>query len=336
MTKVTPQQYTLTNRWGMQIQLMDYGATLTAVKVPVPNAPPVDITLGFNNLSDYHAHPFYFGATIGRVANRIRHGKFALHGQPYQVTCNENATHHLHGGAQGFDKVYWQGTPNANQVSFAHRSPAGTENYPGEVAALVSYELTDENEIIIRYQATTSAATLINLTNHAYWNLAGAGMGDILGHEVEIAAQHYVASDAAHIPTGALHPVQDTAFDFRRAKPIGQQMASSGGYDHCYALSTALCTAHAPRFAARVREPVSGRLLEVYTDQPGMQFYTGNYLTDYALAADQRCQRWGGFCLETQDFPDAINHPQFPSILLTPAQCYQRTTIYRLHFAANG
>ncbi|MES2217488.1 MAG: aldose epimerase family protein [Pseudomonadota bacterium] len=317
-------QYKLINKQGMQINLMNYGATLTSLKIPDKRGNLVELTLGFDELEPYLTHPFYFGCTIGRVANRITNGLFKLNNKNYQLICNENIHSHLHGGKQGFDKIFWQSRQQDNSVTFSHLSAANEEYYPGNLSVDVTYELTDDNELKIHYHATTDQATPVNLTNHTYWNLRGAGNGDILSHELEIFSHQYVETNAKHLPTGRLLGTPNSPFDFRIAKPIGERIRKVTGYDHCYLLDGQL--------AARVREPKSGRMMEVHTTQPGMQFYSGNYLASYRIAESRRTNRWGAFCLETQGLPDAVNHRLFPSIILEPEQVYRHTTSYKFYF----
>jgi aldose 1-epimerase len=234
----------------------------------------------------------------------------------------------LHGGSQGFDKVFWQGQQQDNTVIFTHASTANAEGYPGNLTTTVTYHLTDDNELKIQYHATTDAPTPVNLTNHTYWNLAGAGSGDILAHELEIFAEQYLETDQRNLPTGLVLTVSDSAYDFQARKKIGEHIAQIRGYDHCYVLQSDL--------AARVRDPNSDRKMEVRTSKPGMQFYSGNYLMDTQIAQDRHTQKWGGFCLETQSFPDAVNQPHFPSIILLPEQVYDHSTTYKFYFSANG
>ena len=328
MKNVSPQQFKLANSHGIQIQLMEYGATLTSLKIPDPKQGLVEVTLGFDHLDEYLRHQFYFGCTVGRVANRIANGQFTLQDQTIQLYCNENAYSHLHGGSQGFDKVFWQGQQQDNTVTFTHSSTANAEGYPGNLATTVIYQLTKDNELKIHYRATTDAPTPVNLTNHTYWNLRGAGSGDILAHELEIFASQYLETDHRHLPTGQVLAVGNSALDFQSRKTIGKHLAQIRGYDHCYLLQGEL--------AARVRDPDSGRVMEVRTTKPGMQFYSGNYLADTQIAQHRRTQQWGGFCLETQSFPDAVNQPHFPSIILLPEEVYEHTTTYQFYFSAKG
>lgn len=317
--------YTLKNSHGMQVTLLNYGATLTSLKVPDENQQLVEITLGLTNPADYLQHPFYFGCTVGRVANRIAQGQFTYQNQTYQLARNEKNFCHLHGGEKGFDKVIWAARPFHDRVEFYYHSPAGEEGYPGNLAVTVTYILTPENELKIIYHASTDAATAINLTNHTYWNLAGAGSGHVLDHELEIFSDYYLEADQQHLPTGKILNVADTPFDFRTPHTIGARISAIQGYDHCYVLTK-------QPLAARVRDPISKRTLETYTTQPGMQFYSGNYLYDYAIANDKHTEQWGGFCLETQGFPDAPNQTEFPSIMLLPGKIYAHETIYKVTY----
>jgi aldose 1-epimerase len=312
--------FQLQNVHGMQVHLLDYGATVTAVKVPAKNGELVNLALGFDTLAEYEAHPFYFGCTVGRVANRIAHGKFSHAGNDYHLARNENNFCHLHGGVCGFDKVFWQASQTGNVLVFNYVSPANEEGYPGKLAITTTYTLNDQNELKIQYHATTDAPTPINLTNHTYWNLQGEGT--ILDHTLTIFSDEILAADDNHIPTGNIISVAGTAFDFLEPQKIGACLTPNG-YDHCYVLAT-------PPLAARVTH--SGRTLETFTTQPGMQFYSGNSLHDYPIAAGKHTQRHGGFCLETQGFTDAVNQPHFPTVILLPENIYQHETIYKLYF----
>ena len=326
--------YTLTNAQGVVAKVITYGAIMTELHVPDRHGKLGDIVLGFDNLDQYLAgHPF-FGATIGRVANRIAKGKFTLDGKSYTVATN-NGPNHLHGGLKGFDKVVWQAEPvtttQGASVKFTYLSRDGEEGYPGNLAVTVVYTLTDKNELRIDYTATTDQATPVNLTNHSYFNLAGAAAGDILGHEVMLAANRYTPVDATLIPTGELAPVKGTVMDFTKPLPIGsriQQLTNDPqGYDHNYVLNSG---GKKLALAARVYEPKTGRVLEIRTTEPGLQFYTGNFL-------DGTLKGKGGvvykqhyaFCMEADHFPDSINQPGFPSAVLRPGQTFKQTTIHK-------
>jgi aldose 1-epimerase len=325
--------YTLTNAKGVVAKIITYGAIMTELHVPDRNGRLGDVVLGFDNLDQYLAGHPYFGATIGRVANRIAKGKFTLDGKSYTVATN-NGPNHLHGGLKGFDKVVWQAEPMSTAqgacVKFTYLSRDGEEGYPGNLAVTVVYTLTDQNELRIDYTATTDKATPVNLTNHSYFNLAGAAAGDILGHEVMLAADRYTPVDATLIPTGELAPVKGTVMDFTKPMPIGSRIKQltndPQGYDHNYVLNSG---GKKLALAARVYEPKTGRVLEIRTTEPGLQFYTGNFL-------DGTLKGKGGvvykqhyaFCMEADHFPDSINQPSFPSAVLRPGQTFKQTTIH--------
>jgi len=325
--------YTLTNG-TITAKVMTYGAILTHLVAPDSKGAPADVVLGFDNLDGYLAGHPYFGATTGRYANRIAKGKFTLEGKEYTLATN-NAPNHLHGGNIGLDKRVWKAAVVPGQdpsVRFTYRSPDGEEGYPGNLDIEVTYTLTRDNGIQIDYAATTDKPTPVNLTNHSYFNLAGAGSGDILGHELFLAADQYTPVDATSIPTGEIRAVQGTVMDFTKPTPIGERIArvggDPGGYDHNYVLrnqdgSLAL--------AARVREPRSGRVLEVHTTEPGIQLYTGNYLDGTLRGKGEKpYAKHHAFCLETQHYPDSVNHPSFPSTIVRPGKTYRSKTIYKL------
>jgi aldose 1-epimerase len=326
--------YTLTNAKGVVAKIITYGAIMTELHVPDRNGKLGDIVLGFDNLDQYLAgHPF-FGSTIGRVANRIAKGKFTLDGKSYTVATN-NGPNHLHGGLKGFDKVVWQAEPVATtkgaSVKFTYLSRDGEEGYPGNLAVTVVYTLTDNNELRIDYTATTDQATPVNLTNHSYFNLAGAAAGDILGHEVMLAANRYTPVDATLIPTGELAPVKGTVMDFTKPMPIGSRIKQltndPQGYDHNYVLNSG---GKKLALAARVYEPKTGRVLEIRTTEPGLQFYTGNFLDGTLKGKDGVVYKQHyAFCLEADHFPDSINQPSFPSAVLRPGQTFKQTTIHK-------
>jgi len=328
--------YTLTNAHGMEVRAMSYGAIIVSLRVPDRGGVSDDVVLGFDALDGYLAGPPYFGAIVGRYGNRIAKGRFTLDGQTYQLATN-NGPNHLHGGVKGFDKVVWEAEPfdraGESGVVFTHVSPDGDEGYPGNLNARVTYTLTQANELIVDYNATTSKATPINLTQHSYFNLAGAGTGDILDHVLTIDADRFTPVDATLIPTGELTPVDGTPFDFRRPTAIGArigggdvQLKYGNGYDHNWVLNG---SAGQLRHAARVEDPSSGRTLDVATTEPGMQFYTGNFLDGTLTGKSGRVykQRYG-LCLETQHFPDSPNHAAFPSTILRPGERYQSKTVF--------
>lgn len=328
--------YTLRNAKGAEATVTTYGARLVTLKMPDKTGKLDDIVLGFDNLDGYTQTPPppYFGATIGRYGNRIAGGKFQLDGKTYTLAKN-NGANSLHGGNVGFDKVVWKLTPSSgDSVAMTYLSKDGEEGYPGNLTATVTYTLTDNNELRIEYSATTDKDTVVNLTNHSYFNLAGQGEGDILGHVVMIDADRFTPVDKGLIPTGELKPVDGTPFDFRKPTPIGDridakdpQIALGPGYDHNFVLNH-----HgAPlALAARVTEPKTGRMMEVLTTEPGLQFYTGNFLDGtFKGVGGKVYPRRSAFCMETQHFPDSPNHPDFPSTTLKPGETYHSETVYR-------
>ena len=327
--------YTMTNANGMIARVITFGALLTELHVPDRTGAMADVVLGFKTLDGYEGvHP-YFGGTIGRVANRIAKGKFRLGGQEYTLAIN-NGPNHLHGGNKGFDKRIWraQTVPAANGVAvmFTRVSPDGEEGYPGTLTASVTYTLTNRNELRLDYTATTNKSTPINLTNHSYFNLAGDGAGDILGHELTLMADRFTPVDDTLIPTGDIATVRGTVMDFTRATPIGARIdqvpgPAPGGYDHNYVLNHG---GGVLAVSATVREPKSGRVMDVLTTEPGVQFYTGNFLDGTITGkAGVAYKKHFGFCLETQHYPDSINHPAFPPAVLEPNRTFKSTTVYR-------
>lgn len=327
-------QYILRNSNGMSISLINYGATLTSVQIPNSQGTRQELTLGFDRLEDYLTHDFYFGATIGRVANRIADAYFNYKEHDYFLSKNLDFQHHLHGGEKGLDKVVWHAEvairDDQASVIFFYTSPDDDQGYPGNLDIKVTYSLTLDNELKISFEAETDQATPVDLTNHAYWNLAGAGNGTVLDHVLQIFSDRYVVTDKDLLPTGQIAEVKGSPFDFRKPHPIGERIKdiAIGGYDLCYLLPPVIN--HQPQFIAKISEPISGRILEVYTTQPGLQFYIGNSLRDYPIASGLRTQRYGAFCMETQNLPGAVKYPQFPSPFLLPGDRYQHQTIYRL------
>jgi aldose 1-epimerase len=328
--------YTLTNANGLKVKIITYGATITEVEVPDRNGKLENVTLFRDSLEDYcKDNTPYFGATVGRYANRIAKGKFTLDGKEYTLAVN-NPPNHLHGGIKGFNRVVWKAEevkgPGSVGVVFTYTSPDGEENYPGKLSAKVTYSLTDKDELKMDYEATTDKPTVVNLTNHAYWNLAGAGSGDVLSHEMMINADKYLAIKD-FIPVGAPSPVKDTPMDFTTPKTIGSRILQLGtgkndGYDHCYVLNKKE-GGSALTLAARVVEPASGRVMEVYTTQPGIQFYTGNFLDGAITAGGKTYQKHFAFCLETQHYPDSPNEPDYPTTVLRPGETYKQTTVHK-------
>jgi aldose 1-epimerase len=345
---VAVELYTLTNHHGMVAKVMTYGATLTELHVENAAGKPANIVLGYDRLEPYLAGVPYFGATVGRVGNRIARGEFTLDGRTYQLATNDNGVHHLHGGRKGFDKVVWRAEEVKSlagpTVKFSYRSPDGEEGYPGTLDISVTYTLTDANELRLDYHAVADKATPVNLTNHSYFNLAGDGQGDILGHVMMIASDRMTKVDERLIPTGEIVPVKGTPWDFSTPTAIGARIQDVPGgppvgYDHNYVLrkeedsgQLASASRQAPiaQLAARVLDPKSGRTMEVLTTEPGMQFYSGNFL-DGSLKSRGGVpyRQYAAFCLETQHFPDSVHHSHFPSTILKPRSEFTSTTIYR-------
>jgi aldose 1-epimerase len=328
--------YLLTNAKDMKAKIVTYGAILTELHVPDREGRFDDVVLGFENLDGYLAgHPF-FGATVGRVANRIAKGQFTLDGKEYKLAIN-NGPNSLHGGLRGFDKVVWKAesrqAADSVSVKLTYVSPDGEEGYPGNLSATITYTLTDQNELKIDYRATTDKATPVNLTNHSYFNLAGPKEGDVLGHELMLAADKYTPADETLIPTGEIKPVKGTPLDFATPTSMGARIeqlkgkGQPGGYDHNYVLNGG---GKALALGARVYEPKTGRVLEMLTTEPGVQLYTGNFL-DGKLKGKGGVvyQKHSGFCLEAQHFPDSVNHASFPSVILRPGKTYTQTTVYK-------
>jgi aldose 1-epimerase len=329
--------FTLTNG-RIELHAMAYGAIITSLKVPDRTGRVADVVLGFDTPDGYlkTPPPPYFGALIGRYGNRIAKGQFTLDGHTYTLATN-NGPNHLHGGNKGFDKVLWNAesrqTAAGASVVFTRTSPDGEEGYPGTLPVRVTYTLTPKNELIVEYHATTDKATPVNLTQHSYFNLAGDGSGDILQHELTINADRYTPVDDTLIPTGELAQVSGTPFDFRKATAIGArisqdnpQLKNGKGYDHNWVLNGSGPALH---LAARLRDPQSGRTLEIRTTEPGLQFYSGNFLDGSITGKSGHPYKFrNGLCLETQHFPDSPNHANFPSSILRPGQNYDSKTVF--------
>ncbi len=328
--------YILTNDNGVETKITNYGGIVVSLIVPDRTGKREDVVLGFDTLAGYlQEHP-YFGCIVGRYANRIANGKFTLAGVEYTLAQNNNQNH-LHGGLKGFDKAVWSTETvegdDEGGVKLTYLSRDGEEGYPGNLSVTVIYNLTNDNELKIEYAATTDKTTVLNLTNHSYFNLAGPTSEDILGHEIMINADRFTPADETLIPTGELRSVESTPLDFRQSMTIGarieqddEQLRSAGGYDHNWVLNKG---DEPLTLAARVYEPTSGRVLVVYTTEPGMQFYTGNFLDGSITGkGGQVYKKRSGFCLETQHFPDSPNQPDFPSTVLKPGETYTQTTIY--------
>ncbi len=329
--------YTLRNASGIEVRITSYGGRVVSLKTPDRKGQFGDIVLGFDNLAGYLGKNPYFGALVGRYANRIANGEFQLNGTRYKLARN-NGENSLHGGLKGFDKKVWDaheitsGDDPALELSYF--SANGEEGYPGNLHATVRYTLTSSNELHLDYSAITDQDTVLNLTNHSYFDLSGQGTGKILDYEVTIHADRFTPVNAHLIPTGELRPVGGTPFDFRKPMPIGSRINESDeqlklaiGYDHNFVLNG---TGKGPSLAARASDPQSGRVLEVLTTQPGVQFYTGNHLDGSVTGKNGKVYGFrSGICFETQHFPDSPNHPEFPSTELKAGQRYQETTIFR-------
>jgi aldose 1-epimerase len=329
--------FVLTNRNGVEAKIITYGGALVSLKVPDRNGRFDDVVLGYDNLDGYLKGSSFFGALIGRYGNRIANGRFTLNGVEYNLAAN-NGANHLHGGNKGFDKVVWTAKPirTSNDVGLklSYLSRDGEESYPGTLSVSVIYTLTDQNELKIDYSATTDKDTIVNLTHHSYFNLAGHGNGDVLAHELMINGDRYTPVDASLIPTGELRAVSGTPFDFTQPMAIGsrigkrdEQLKFGNGYDHNWVLNGKPGTL---RQAAKVSEPKTGRLMEVWTTEPGLQFYTGNFLDGSQIGKGGKVYQFRyGFCLEAQHYPDSPNKPAFPSTLLRKGGIYRSTTIYK-------
>lgn len=331
--------YTLTNANGMEVRIMTYGGIIQSIAVPDRDGNVENVTLGFNTLDDYLAGHPYFGTITGRYANRIARGAFSIGDETFQLAIN-NDPNSLHGGEKGFDKYVWAAAEASGEdgvgVTLSRTSPDGEEGYPGNLEVAVTYTLTDDNEIKIDYHATTDAPTVVNLTNHAYFNLAGEGSGSIDGHELQLMASNYTPVDETLIPTGEIAPVAGTPLDFTTPHAIGErirddfeQLVIGRGYDHNFVLDRESPDDASLIVAARVVEPDSGRTLEISTTEPGIQFYSGNFLDGTLIGGAGKMYRQGdGFALETQHFPDSPNQEAFPSTLLEPGEEFQSTTVY--------
>jgi len=320
---------------GLRVAVLTYGGVVSSLEVPDRTGRMGNVVLGLPTLADYVRRSPYFGAIVGRYANRITRGRFTLDGVEYHLACNDGPNA-LHGGVRGFDKRVWDIVDaDAKRLELAYTSVAGEEGYPGTLHVHVAYELDEDRTLRIAYQAETSAPTVLNLTNHTYWNLAGEGSGTTLDHELQIEADSFTPVDATQIPTGEVRPVAGTPFDFRTPTPIGARIRANDppllagrGYDHNWVLGRGI--APATRLAARVYDPRSGRVLELSTDQPGLQFYSGNFLDGTLVGPGGYSYRQGdALVLETQHFPDSPNQPAFPSTVLRPGQTFRSTTLLR-------
>jgi aldose 1-epimerase len=332
----------LSNGNGMRVRVLEHGCTIVGVEVPDREGRVADVALGFSDAAEYRRRHPYFGCVVGRFGNRIAGGRFSLDGREYQLATNNSPGGrpcHLHGGEVGFDQRFWSREQASDEGSSELRlrrvSPAGEEGYPGNLSVGLVYRLTADNSLEIEYEATTDAATPLNLTNHSYFNLRGEGSGEtVLNHEVKLYASRFLPTDAGLIPTGEFRPVVGTPFDFLHPRTIGEridqpdpQLLGAGGYDHNWVLDSGGGSLSP---AAEVYEPVSGRVMQVLTTEPGVQFYTGNMLDGSCVGKSGRSyQRHGGLCLETQHFPDSPNQPGFPDTILRPGGRYSSKTVYR-------
>jgi aldose 1-epimerase len=338
---VEVMQYTMTNAMGTEVKIITYGGTITSIMLPDRQGEMKNVALGFDNLADYETKSPYFGCITGRYANRIAEGKFTLDDVEYQLDVN-NGPNHLHGGVKGFDKVVWEVTQEIEGedgvgIELHYLSPDGDQNYPGALDTYVTYLLNDQNELVMNYKATTDAPTILNLTNHTYWNLAGEGEGAIYDHILKINADYFTPDDENLIPTGELAPVEGTPFDFRMPKAIGEGIRSNDpqivigrGFDHNWVLNRESPEDTEMMLAATLRDLPSGRVLEEGTTEPGIQFYAGNFLDGSLYGPSGRAYRQGdALALETQHYPDSPNQPDFPTTVLRPGETYDTTTIFK-------
>jgi len=326
-------KYNIANKNGMYVEIITYGGAITNLVVPDKKGKLQDIVTGFDNIASYEGHHPYFGVLVGRFANRIHLGKFALDGENYQLVIN-NPPNHLHGGPTGFHHRLWDGVIEDESVKLTYISKDGEESYPGEVKVMVTYQLTDENELILDYAATSSKATPINLTNHSYFNLGGHDSGNIYGHLAMVNAERFTPKNKDNVPSGEVVPVSGTMFDLRQPVLLGDRIpkvpveeGDKHGFDHNFCIN-----GDGPKnLAARISHEESGRVLEVYTTQPGIQFYTANYLPDEGIKGKGGAvyRQHAALCLETQNYPDAINEPKFPSCVLRPGETFRQTTWFK-------
>lgn len=335
-----PKAFKLANASGMEVVITDYGARIVSLIVPDGNGKPADVVVGFGDPVLFLGRNPYFGAIVGRYANRIAKGRFTLNGAAYSLATN-GGPNSLHGGAEGFDRKFWtvtQPAGNGSRLELGYHSQDGEEGYPGNLSVAVTYALNEENSLRIDYTATTDKDTVLNLTNHAYFNLAATNSDSNLGTEITLNAGQFTPIDGALIPTGEIRAVDGTPLDFRKPAAIGQrigadyeQLKLAGGYDHNYVLDRA---GDGIEFAARAHDPATGRVLEVWTTEPGIQFYSGNFLDGSLVGKSGKAvSRRSAFCLETQHFPDSPNHPNFPSTMLRPGEEYRQTTVFKFSTA---
>jgi aldose 1-epimerase len=330
-------QFTLANGKGMIVKILDFGGIITQIHVPDREGRFADVALGFDTLSPYARESPYLGALVGRYGNRIAKGRFVLDGKEYQLPVN-NGNNHLHGGDPGFDKVLWTAEVQGQDLVLRYRSVDGEQGYPGNLDATVTYSLSEDNEIVVRFSAVTDQPTPVNLTQHSYFNLRGVGVdgGDVLDHVITIDADRFVPIDAESIPLGALAPVTGTPFDFRQPRPIGErigqpdkQLRHGTGYDHCWVLNGADGD-RALKRAVHVVEPESGRVLELFTQEPGVQFYSGNFLDGSLVGKGGRAYEFrSGFCIEPEHYPDSPNQPSYPNTILRPGEVYETESRFK-------
>ncbi|XP_033102490.1 aldose 1-epimerase-like [Anneissia japonica] len=318
--------YTFTNRNGMVMKVINFGAAITSINVPNAKGRLTDVVLGFDSIEGYESNPPYFGVTVGRVANRTEGGKFIIAGETYQLSINDSPrANHLHGGFKGFSKVVWKSEIKDDKVVLTYVSPDGEEGYPGQLTTHCTYQLTDDNAVVINFNATTTKSTPVNMCNHSYFNLSGKEKSSISDHSLMINADAYTPVKENLIPTGVLCPVQDTLFDFRHPVVIGDRLDDVGGFDHNFCLNSKQLS----DCAARISHP-SGLTMEVYTTKPGLQFYSANFLDGMVEGKNKLYyEKHGGLCLETQNYPNAVNVPTFPEVVLHPGQVYAHTTIFK-------
>jgi aldose 1-epimerase len=324
--------FMLTNKNGMEVSITNYGATVVSIRVADKSGQLDDVVLGHDSIQGYYKSRAYFGCVVGRFANRIANGKFKIDGNEYSLAQN-NGPNTLHGGTKGFDKQVWVAKQNPGNLELSYTSKDGEEGYPGNLQVTITYTLTDQNELKIAYDASTDKSTIINLSNHSYFNLAGQGKGDILGHQLTLYADTFTPVDSTLIPTGEIRKVKGTAFDFTSPHTIGEridakeeQLIFGKGYDHNFVING---KAGELRPAARVSEASSGRVMEVFTTEPGVQFYCGNFLDGSEKGKGSVYNHRNGFCLETQQFPDSPNQPEFPSAILKPGEKFHSETVYK-------
>lgn len=325
------EKFILSNSKGISVQLITLGATLVSLKIPDRRGQIDEVTLGFDKLEQYLQEKYYFGATIGRFANRIAGGLFHLDDIEYHLSCNENGLNHLHGGNRGYDKVLWQAESWQNKntigVSFNYISPDGEEGYPGNLTSEVTYSLNEDNELKIEYLAKTDKKTIVNLTNHTYWNLSGRLSETVLNHKLTLLGKKYLPIDNNLIPTGEIRDVFGTPMDFTEPKLIGEDIENvAGGYDHCFVIDG---SGEKLNLAAIAHEPRSGRTMEVLTTKPGIQFYSGNKISDVRGANGVLFHKHSGLCLEAEFYPNSINEDSFPSPVLYSDKEYHQATMYR-------